>query len=354
MLNPLKTKMIPMAVQRDHGYGRIGYLLPSALEKAGVMRVGRTDGEWDLRILFTTLDSWYLDHFQPDLVLHTMWECDPLPSNWFPWINNAGAVWVPCQFVKDIMVKAGVTRPILVSGYGVDQREYSYVERDRTDDDPYTFFVWGRMMVDRKQTLTAIKAFCKADLPNARMLIKHNSNLGQGRNDGGWLSDRFPEYSLQDFNGTYEGERVKNVRVLTGSVSTSDLARLMYHADCMVYPSGNEGFGMMPLEFMATGGVVIAPATTGLAEYMNDDVALILRQLGSTPSEAMSRVWGQECSVVTTNVDEIVEKMRWCYYHRDEAADLGRRAARYVAEKWTWEAAGERGAALLQEYAATL
>jgi glycosyltransferase involved in cell wall biosynthesis len=350
----VRIKYVSMAVQQDHGYGVVGYLLHDALLSAGAELVPRTEGNWALKILVGTLDSWFLDHFQPDLVFHTMWEADPLPANWLPWINNAGAVWVPSQWVADVFRRGGVTRPIIVSGYAVDQKDYAYVERERDEDEPYTFMCWARWDCDRKRTYDVVKAFCKAALPNARLVVKHNAGvLGRDcERSNNPLAQRFENVRVVDWNGTYNGVRIHNVLRFVGSMPRYDLGRLFYHCDVLVYPSANEGFGLMPMEFAATGGTVIAPAYSGLAEYITDDIALVLPVTEVIDDPYMSRVWGTGCKTARVSIDDMAERMVWCYEHRGEAARLGQHAAEVIAERWTWEAAGRRALAALEAYQA--
>ncbi len=346
----MRIKYYSMATVPNHGYGRIGGKIRTALQAAGATMLDRMEGGWDLRLIVGTPDSWYLDHDMPDLVLHTMWEARPLPDNWLPWVNRAGALWAPSQFVADIMREGGVSRPILVAGYGVDPEEYAYVERERDAGAPYTFLVWAQTMMDRKETLLAIKAFAKAKLPGARMIVKHNWNLGIDSHDGE-LAEAFRNVDVQQFHGRYCDAPIEGVTVMTGTMSPGDMARLMYHCDAMVYPSAAEGFGLMPLEAMATGLTVIAPAYSGLAEYISDQTAVPLPIAGFKDSALMREVWGRPASVPRVELDDVVERMRWCYEHQDAARDLGRRAAAVVAREWTWPAAGRRALALLQAYA---
>jgi len=348
----LRIKWVALAMQQNHGYGRVGRKLMEALaELPEVSLVDRLSTDWDLRVVVGTPDSWFLDHFHPDLVLHTMWEARPLPSSWPAVVNNAGAVWVPSRFCHDILREGGITQPIIVSGYGVDPREYAFVERDRDPDEPYTFLTWARTLIDRKNTLDVIRAFLRADLPNARLIVKHNFNLGPPSHDGEW-AEIFPKVDVHEFRGKYREQPVEGVTVLTGDLSTWELAMLMARCDAFVYLSGGEGFGLMPLEAMATGLPVIAPVWSGLAEFISDEVALPVPVVGFGDGGTLNRVWGEACQVARMDLDAVAERMTWCYGHRAEAAELGQRAAEYVAQEWTWDVAARRALELLQARAA--
>ena len=58
--------------------------------------------------------------------------------------------------------------------------------------------------------------------------------------------------------------------ILTDYVSTEDLIRLYNAADCFLYPSFFEGFGIPPLEAMACGTAVGVAKATSLPEVVGD------------------------------------------------------------------------------------
>ncbi|MBN1401658.1 MAG: glycosyltransferase family 4 protein, partial [Anaerolineae bacterium] len=63
--------------------------------------------------------------------------------------------------------------------------------------------------------------------------------------------------------------------VRTGPVPQADLPALYSGADCFVFPSLHEGFGLVPLESLACGVPVIA-SRVGMLEHMLGDVAVFL------------------------------------------------------------------------------
>jgi glycosyltransferase involved in cell wall biosynthesis len=63
--------------------------------------------------------------------------------------------------------------------------------------------------------------------------------------------------------------------VVTGRVSDDDLVGLYRAADCFVYPSRYEGFGLPPLEAMACGTPVLSSDRTSLPEVVGDDALLV-------------------------------------------------------------------------------
>jgi alpha-1,3-rhamnosyl/mannosyltransferase len=62
---------------------------------------------------------------------------------------------------------------------------------------------------------------------------------------------------------------------LTGYVPQADLPALYSGADCFIYPSYFEGFGLPPLEAMKCGAPVIVGNRTSLPEVVDDAAVLV-------------------------------------------------------------------------------
>lgn len=339
------------------GYARIGWKFPVFLDKAGVELLPWDVWGWDWRVLCGLPETWYLPEgqVQEDLCIHTMFETRPLPERWARILNHAGLVWVPSQWCADVFRESGVTRPIMVSGYGVDPEEYGYIERERSAEDPYTFLAIDFSIFGRKNMMRTLGAFCdiKAGMPDVpmRLVMKTNVNLGPPL---AWdkedvaedldleLSFRRGESGPMPVN--YHGEPMRGIYIVQGAISTFEMARLFRIADCFVHPTGGEGFGLPALEAMATGLPVITSAWSGQMEYLRDDVAL------SVPVTAPGNRQDPKNPFAAPDLGAMKDHMLWCLTHREEAAEIGRRASAYVMSEWTWELAGERARDQLEEH----
>ena len=109
---------------------------------------------------------------------------------------------------------------------------------------------------------------------NLQLLLKAYGNLlGKRREDvpslvlagrKGWLMDEL----LADIENKYPGKVV-----VTGFIEDADLPQIYRMADCFVFPSLYEGFGMPPLEALAVGTPVISSDAASMPEVLGDHAA---------------------------------------------------------------------------------
>jgi glycosyltransferase involved in cell wall biosynthesis len=51
-----------------------------------------------------------------------------------------------------------------------------------------------------------------------------------------------------------------------------------------------------------------------------------------------TKVYKEDCGQWSEpNEEDLIEKMRWCYNNQDEVKKMGKYAAEYVKENWTWD-----------------
>lgn len=246
----------------------------------------------------------------------TMFESDKLPSGWVPELNACKAVVVPTKSQAQIFKSNGVTVPIHVIPLGISD-VFHYVERPLLKDRPYTFITWGDRGF-RKGWNEAIQAFIGAfgDRKDVQLIIKSraDSNMPPFSNENihSWRVD-FDDQQLQEFYG---------------------------NADCMVFPSYGEGFGLPPREFAATGGLVMA------TEWWADDIS----DWGIPIASSLVPAWERH--------KEFHHLGKWAYPHHFQLIalmrgffekaresdiahqfiqDMCKGAAAKAKARWTWE-----------------
>lgn len=315
----------PMAsAELPAGYGTITKKMREALEALGVDMAPQTAFDYDLAVVTGLPVAWAVGRNgarRPEVIWHTMIEAEPIPPGWADVINRSGGAWVPSRWVYDTFRASGVTAPMMTAGYGVDTAVFQPVNRlGRTG--PFRVLVWGRGLLSRKNLTTALRVYAAAGLQDAELEIKVNADDTLAR-DGMGVVGR------------------DDVRVIARDWTPSQVARWLQGGDVLLYLSSGEGFGLMPLEAMATGLPVVCAANTGMLDYLSDEVAYLVPCRSGTPVETYRERFGYDARGFEPDFDAAVALLRAVYDDRERANEIGQRAATR-ANQFDWERAGRR------------
>lgn len=173
----------------------------------------------------------------------TMFESSKIPPEWVPVLNTMNAVIVPSQFCKDTFAACGVEVPIHVVPLGVNE---VYRPVKRPSNRPLTFLAFLDRGA-RKGGHAAIQAFCLAfgDRKDVRLILK----------------SRDPKVRMTATND--------NIDIIQQDMSESELAALYGRCDVLINPNKGEGFGLIPREFAATGGIALTTEWGGTADHLD-------------------------------------------------------------------------------------
>lgn len=332
---PLRVSMAAFAHKDSPtGYGIVGVRIHEYLALAGAQILPGTEFGWDCVVAVSLPAAWPFPDGKPQekMVWHTMFEVEPCPPDWVGPLNRCGLVWVPSQHSARVFREAGVTAPIMVSGYGIDPA--MFYPSDRADHSaPYTFLVYGSALIGRKNVLRAIQAFVQADLPpdEAQLIVKVAAGM----------SDSY----VQDEHG----KPYPNIKVIAEDWRyMSQVADLLRSADCGIYLSAGEGWGLQVTEQMATGLPVICHNVTGMAEFTNNETVLPVRSVGQERSSEYEKRFGPtQYWQYVPDMAQTIDLIRFAFYNREIAAQVGRNAASYIHANHTWKLAGEKAYHLL-------
>lgn len=317
------------------GYGHIAAELKRRLERRGITILPLTRFGWDALVICsppaaTLIGPWP----RPDVIYHTMFEAEPVPPDWVNVLNRVGMVWVPSHHSAQVFARAGVERPIMVGGYGIDPDVFAMVERPPRDG-PYRVLAWGDILVSRKNILHTIETFVRAELSDAVLEVKLNDpHLGT------------------TMGVMIEGVPSDRVRIINDVWSTTQLVDWLTRGDVFLYLSGGEGFGLMPLQAIATGLPVICAYHTGMREYVSETTAFPVPGRGRIESPSLTTRYGMPITIEEPDWDRAIEWLRWCEQHRDSARSFGMRAAHVIRQRHTWDHAVDRAVAILRTFVA--
>lgn len=201
-------------------------------------------------------------------------------------VNNAQHIIAVSEFTKSELIKKfpSVNAKVSAIGEGVEER-FSPTQSSADDGTihrlgitrPYVLYV-GLWMEHKNLSglLHAFRLARDAGFPGTLVMTGDRTAGGE------------------DIRTHAEREGIARALVLPGRVSDDDLPVLYRHARTFVFPSLYEGFGLPPLEAMASGTPVIAARAGSLPEVLGDaalyadpysprDIAAALLLLESEP-----------------------------------------------------------------------
>lgn len=252
----------------------------------------------------------------PYRIIYTMFESTKIPDDWKEYLEAADKVLVPSKWCQEVFLKSGIETTVVPLGY--DDNIFRYYERPnkRKIKRDFVFLHYNAFNI-RKGFLELFKAFTQEfdKTEPVKMIFKTN---------------------LRSLPIPIVKEKYPNIEIIHEEYSEKDLIDLIHRSDCFVFPSRGEGFGMTPLECMATGIPTIVPNAHGITEYFNSDYMYEVKVKEMCPG-IYQRYKNQDVGEMYVNdVEDLRKQMRYVYEHQDEALEKGRKASEYV-KKWTWE-----------------
>jgi glycosyltransferase involved in cell wall biosynthesis len=267
------------------------------------------DWLFDDRVVALCTPGWIQRISSPCVIGFTMFESTRLPESSVLALKYCRAVIVPSEFCANTFQESGVTAPIYIVPLGIDPMRDRRIERCR-EDRPYTF-LWSGTADWRKGWDIVYEAFGRkfgAD-PRVKLILHFRQALPPG-------------WSFGD----------KNVEVIVGNLSNSQIRNLYQRSDCFVFPSRGEGWGLPPRQAAATGLPVIATDWGGLDDIDRWGLPLPVQSLAPARFGGWTDIgeWAQP------DVDALVGWMEWCFTHPERAAVVGCDASRWLSQNQTW------------------
>lgn len=251
----------------------------------------------------------------------SMFETDRLPSgkvwagsNTADSCSKLNMLFVPSEHSKKLFSDSGVTVPIEVVHLGVNMKKYYYLDRPKKRK-TFTFLLLGNLTI-RKNPGLVVSAFISlfGNKPDVRLVIKTT---------GGSIPKMiFP---------------VDNIEVVDRYATPEEMFQYYYDADCFVFPSRGEGFGLPPLEAMATGLPTIFSNNTGMMEFADPTYNYPIPSTMKSKAVRFPPEWGDVGNWWETDIKDLKNAMLSVYNNKEEAREKGKLASEWVKNNWGFD-----------------
>lgn len=344
----MKLNWLAYNFERFDGYGRYGQHMVRALIQLGVEVTPIINSQLDLPawlqrqmgidysgLTIACMPPYMLRNLPGRQWALSMTEGSRLPEGWQHALNErADRVIVPCKWNQKGFIRSGMERPINVVPGGTCPAEFPVFSYNSYGKRPYTFLALGDRGA-RKGWVEVYRAFFETfgkpqDTPDVRLIIKTRPHTN----------------SLID---TISGAMNRDPRLTFWQADIDSMADVYAHADCIAMPSRSEGWGMPHREAAMTGKPVLVTNYSGLKDGHTAKWGIVVKHepptaVPQTYADHMAGNWAE------ANIEDLGQKMRWCYEHPAKASEKGQQAAQWLRKNQTWKHAAEKLLELIERY----
>ncbi len=259
------------------------------------------------------------------------WELETFPEKYLSAFNNLSEVWTGSDFCQKAIQKLS---PVPVTKVPwrpeINNSSHTWVREDfglSSDKFVFLYNYDSGHYPERKNPRTLVKSFIRANLPKdkAVLILK--------------IMHFDPETSYNK-GLMKEIKKLENIILITETYSRDKNIGLINACDCYISPHRSEGFGATMLEAMSLGKPVIATNYGGNTDFTTQNNSFLvdyqLSKLKTTigPYDR-GLVWAEPL------VADLVLKMKYVYYHQEQAMEIGAQGKDFVTKNYDEETLSE-------------
>lgn len=299
-------------VGAHNGYGYAAKMCQDSLRELG-HEVNWRDDTADIEINFIQPHNWHwtgVDY----RIGYVPWESTELPDGWLERMNEVDEIWTPSPVIAQWYVDAGVKKDVKIYEHGV---ESLWEPIRRPVDDRFRIMHHGAEAL-RKGGNETIRAFQSVLWDEDATLV---------------LKMMLKQFQVHD---------TPHIHIHKTKITLEELVALYHSCHMFAYPSWGEGFGLTPLQAMATGMPVLI--TDGWAPYQRflPEECLIKSELVPSPWPVH-----HPGMMFKPDEDDLQDKLRWHFDNREKMSELFFGMAPYVHREYDWLTLTERAFAHL-------
>lgn len=273
-------------INPTNGYGYATSRMIESLTRLGYV-VNQNDATADVEIWFDQPHHWDFNPNSYKIGYHP-WESTHLKPGWADIMNQCDEIWTPSPLIAKWYRTTGkITVPVHVYLHGVDE---DWSVRKRKVEDKMLFLHCG-MEASRKGASEAMRAFKQA--------FPGNEDVG---------------LTMKTVSTGWNMPTMGKTTILGGRLPFKKMVELYHNHHVYVYPSWGEGFGLTPLQAMATGMPTITlPAWAPYADFLDENLSI-----GSRLVLSPWRHTHHPGKMFKPRFDDIVDRLRYAYENYDE------------------------------------
>ena len=247
-------------------------------------------------------------------------ETSRIPQTWADVCNRFDLILVPSQYCRGTFLDSGVRVPILVVPHGLEPSYHPLGPKRRRD--PLIFYNSANAHIPGRKSLEELlrcfqRAFQGRRDVRLRLRAERTSSMRR----------YLIRYSIGPDDPLIRLEEPRQL-------ATEEFAAVYSEVHCTVHPSKGEGFGLIPFQSIACETPVIAPRSTGMAEYLDASNAMLLRTKGicETPD-----VYYEEGTYPAVDEDHLVELLRHAERNWEAEYAKVQRVGPAFRERYRWD-----------------